>query len=165
MIQITHWQELIPPDFMGKFMQIEKALISAKRFDRVNQEEDNLSQRDPEAYKAWKQCKWRMRHAGFESIPAGNKILWHERGWHGTGKIVAANGQEELKFRYVANTSEKPVYISLSAMMKLRNEINQNADEEAYYKPTANIYTNALSKKYDKKPTKNADYEGFTHED
>lgn len=150
MIQLVHWKEFVDPGFMQKFIEIEKALASAKKFDRVNLEEDNIAKRDSEIYRIWKTIRWKMLHAGYESMTDGKKIFWCPRGWCGIADIIVIDGVEKLKFRYMANNNERPIYISVSNLMKLRNEIEQDKDEESYYKPTAGIYTQALSKKYNK---------------
>jgi len=152
MIQLVHWKEFVDPGFMQKFIEIEKALASAKKFDRVNLEEDNIAKRDSEIYRIWKTIRWKMLHAGYESMTDGKKIFWCSCGWRGLADVVFNAGVEILKFQYAANNKEKPIYISVAALMKLRNEIGQDQDEDDYYKPTAGIYINALTNKFIHKP-------------
>lgn len=152
MIQIVHWKNYIPPEFMGDFERIEKKIANAKRFDGMNQAEAEIAKHEPDNYRTWKTCRWKMRHAGYELlcvIKGENK--WTERGWYGTAEIVKSAEGEELKFRYAANSAEKPVYITVAQLMQLKQEMGQDAVEESYYKPTAGIYTNALSKKFNKR--------------
>lgn len=145
MIQLVHWKDYIPAGFMADFEEIEKALTHAKRFDRVTAEEDKIANKQPDTYKIWKSIRWKMRHAGYESVTDGNRVLWHERGWYGTAEVVPVDGKEELRFRYFADNKDKPIFINVADLMRLKQEIGQNEVEEGYYNP--DIYIKALAGK------------------
>lgn len=155
MIQIVHWKDYVPATFMDKFMDIEIALATAKRFDRVNEVEESIMKKDKDAYEQWKNIRWKMAHAGYERLDAGNQVFWMERGWLGTAIVERKNGMEEIFFRFVANSPEKPLYISIAQLMALKTELGQlNVDDENY---SPDRYTKALSGKMNVNPKKRYD--------
>ncbi len=155
MIQFVHWQEIVGEAFMPDFEKIEKALVTAKRFNRLNEEEGNIEKKELQLYEKWKQIKWRMRHAGYESVQAGTKLLWHQRGWLGLPTVISMDGKEELRFRYFADSSEPPIFISTSEMIKFQEELQQINTENSFYSP--NRYVKALSGKVNIRKRKDID--------
>jgi hypothetical protein len=155
MIQIVHWKDYVPGMFMDKFMDIEIALATAKRFDRVNEVEESIMKKDKDAYEQWKNIRWKMAHSGYERLDAGNQVFWKERGWPGTAIVERKNGMEEIFFRYVADSPEKPLYISIAQLMALKTELGQLSVEDENYSPDR--YTKALSRKMNVNPKKRYD--------
>lgn len=155
MIQLVHWQEQVPSNFMGDFERIEKAIALAKKFNRANEKEAEFEQKEPDIYRAWKKIKWYMRHSGYESATMGNRTIWHERGWLGTAEVVKIDEKEELKFRYYANSPEIPLFISVADLMKFKKELQQDDAETEYYNPGR--YVKALSEKTNIRKRKDID--------
>ena len=163
MIQIVHWKDYVPGMFTDKFLDIEISLADAKRFDRVNEVEQAIEKKDKDAFIQWKNIRWKMAHAGYERVIADNQVFWKERGWFGAAIVERKNEREEIFFRYVANSPEKPLYISIAQLMELKTELGQLSVDDGQH--NAGIYTKALSGKMNVNPKKKYYDPEFPQED
>lgn len=159
MIQMVHWKDLVPEDFMAEFIRIEKALAFAKRNNRLVEAESDIEKKNSDSYEKWRKIRWKMRHAGYESKIFGEKTLWNRRGWLGTANILRVDKKEDLQFRYYANSDEKPLFISVQDLKKFEEELFRDVVEDDYYKRVRYLETKII-----KKP-KPRGMNGFTHEE
>lgn len=143
MIQIVHWKDSVPEDFMIDFIKIEKALSFAKRNNRLAEAEADIEKKDSTAYEKWRTIRWKMRHAGYESKTFGKDTFWCRRGWLGTAEVT---GKDDLKFKYFADSDEKPMFISLKALMEFEQELGQDEAEGDYYKRVRYLETKIIKK-------------------
>lgn len=157
MIQFVHWKDYIPDDFMTEFIKIEKALLFAKRNNRLTEAESYIEKKKSDSYEKWRKIRWKMRHAGYESKVFGKDTFWCRRGWLGTAEVT---GKDDIKFRYYSDGTEKPMFISVKALMEFEQELNQDDVEGDYYKRVQ-----YLENKIIKKSKPRADIDGFSGEE